>query len=185
MVSILAHPERWALRASRGFSRWRYPVSILAHPERWALRGTAIEQPNPPTGFNPRPPRKVGATMRNRREAVESDVSILAHPERWALPISLCLQRSHVTVSILAHPERWALPAGAVYASRGPGVSILAHPERWALQCRLHRYRPHWPFQSSPTPKGGRYAKEADQCLAVFKFQSSPTPKGGRYSDQP
>ena len=38
-------------------------------------------------------------------------------------------------------------------------------------------------FQSSPTPKGGRYGVSGtlDEMEAVF--QSSPTPKGGRYSE--
>ena len=49
------------------------------------------------------------------------------------------------------------------------------------------------PFQSSPTPKGGRYELEVSIDMEGFQrstpnnrhrclvFQSSPTPKGGRY----
>ena len=36
-VSILAHPERWALRQRRRDVQPHAEVSILAHPERWAL----------------------------------------------------------------------------------------------------------------------------------------------------
>ena len=87
-VSILAHPERWALLIWNGLrdnaklfqssptpKGGRYSpanswytgtkrVSILAHPERWALLGR----------------RRGGGGM--------SDVSILAHPERWALRLT-------------------------------------------------------------------------------------------------
>ena len=37
-------------------------VSILAHPERWALPGAVFVRPEL-LCFNPRPPRKVGATL--------------------------------------------------------------------------------------------------------------------------
>ncbi len=134
-VSILAHPERWALRRSGlpratlsvfqssptpkggrynqnlALEEGYYAVSILAHPERWALRRPAPTRRAAGPGFNPRPPRKVGATE--------------VHPGQGA---GAC-------VSILAHPERWALP---VIAVDNPGLLV---------------------FQSSPTPKGGRYAR--------------------------
>ena len=41
-VSILAHPERWALRSVVPFLYRFHPVSILAHPERWALQRAMI-----------------------------------------------------------------------------------------------------------------------------------------------
>ena len=92
------------------------------------------------------------------------------------------------------------------WTRRTTGVSILAHPERWALRALFATGA--WGqegFQSSPTPKGGRYAalKRAPALRRCFnprpprkvgatssavphtqsfgKFQSSPTPKGGRY----
>ena len=37
-------------------------------------------------------------------------------------------------------------------------------------------------FQSSPTPKGGRYRICQPGEWDTFLFQSSPTPKGGRYA---
>ncbi len=36
-------------------------------------------------------------------------------------------------------------------------------------------------FQSSPAPKGGRYALTVYDVLFDIEFQSSPAPKGGRY----
>ena len=60
-------------------------------------------------------------------------------------------------------------------------VSILAHPERWALldpHVVIMRVRM---FQSSPTPKGGRYFRDRGIDTTIALFQSSPTPKGGRY----
>ena len=39
------------------------------------------------------------------------------------------------------------------------GVSILAHPERWALHAYLIFFITPSLFQSSPTPKGGRYRR--------------------------
>ena len=59
--------------------------------------------------FNPRPPRKVGATLSLALFFMSSTVSILAHPERWALPWRLVDDVYLRHVSILAHPERWAL----------------------------------------------------------------------------
>ena len=36
-------------------------------------------------------------------------------------------------------------------------------------------------FQSSPSPKTGRYINIANSLVAFIKFQSSPSPKTGRY----
>ena len=60
-------------------------------------------------------------------------------------------------------------------------VSILAHPERWALPLAKFPRNTVNKFQSSPTPKGGRYYKPRHRRSRPTLFQSSPTPKGGRY----
>ena len=85
-------------------------------------------------------------------------VSILAHPERWALR-SMAFRPipAYQLVSILAHPERWALHGLRVRDRTECDVSILAHPERWALRADGGRFKRISLFQSSPTPKGGRY----------------------------
>ena len=36
-------------------------------------------------------------------------------------------------------------------------------------------------FQSSPTPRGGRYFESFNARGLASRFQSSPTPRGGRY----
>jgi len=61
-VSILTHPEGWALHIIYVLAEYRKSVSILTHPEGWALQDV------PPTDVTPR------------------EVSILTHPEGWALP---------------------------------------------------------------------------------------------------
>ena len=103
----------------------------------------------------------MGATLLDGVHAVGPGVSILAHPERWALPVPLGGLVAHdcssCSVSILAHPERWALPAKEDPTVVDVLVSILAHPERWALLDTFRRNVALSMFQSSPTPKGGRY----------------------------
>ena len=84
-VSILAHPERWALQLKVQCELGSIAVSILAHPERWALLFASIIP--------------LALVL----------VSILAHPERWALRAIKRLRSDGSIVSILAHPERWAL----------------------------------------------------------------------------
>ena len=207
-------------------------------------------------GFNPRPPRKVGATARHSQTAWSTDVSILAHPERWALHVIAPTSTNLIRVSILAHPERWALRPIPHRRGRGVRVSILAHPERWALRDRRHSWRWGWLvsilahperwalhgrlchsnrslscfnprpprkvgatwrcddqvgqgqcFNPRPPRKVGatvvtdvpddadkvsilahpeRWALQSCGCTSgiMFTFQSSPTPKGGRYDVQ-
>ena len=84
-------------------------------------------------------------------------------------------------------------------------VSILAHAEARALQAFIDGNIDRFQFQSSPTPKRGRYVVDGQRCRleAVVSilahaearalhtserdagepvsFQSSPTPKRGRY----
>jgi len=65
--------------------------------------------------------------------------------------------------------------------ARLKAVSILAHAEARALRrddrtpCRVKK------FQSSPTPKRGRYTSKRFYRRTGSMFQSSPTPKRGRY----
>uniref|UniRef100_E6QQF7 Uncharacterized protein n=1 Tax=mine drainage metagenome TaxID=410659 RepID=E6QQF7_9ZZZZ len=86
-VSILAHPGGWALQANFYCQGGFNSVSILAHPGGWALplsfgvNTLFNEFQSSPTpeggryletnfyrrfqiGFNPRPPRRVGATTK-------------------------------------------------------------------------------------------------------------------------
>ena len=85
-------------------------------------------------------------------------------------------------VSILAHPERWALlwpggNRGVVWVGFNPRpprkVGATGILRGWSVEFAV--------FQSSPTPKGGRYESTIGASRRVREFQSSPTPKGGRY----
>ena len=177
--------------------------------------------------FNPRPPRRAGATGINLSALVFTPVSILAHPEGRALQRRLCnpwmpyrfqssptpkggryYQKITFVDVIESFNPRPPRRAGATpwYACNALdiNVSILAHPEGRALPSSARALTALRWFQSSPTPKGGRYeAKRAVYCAvrcfnprpprragatqlnAAFAtadmFQSSPTPKGGRY----
>jgi len=85
------------------------------------------------SGFNPRPPRRTGATVARQVPGLVNPVSILARPEGRAL-------RSRV-----ARAAAWST------------VSILARPEGRALPARSRRTHTYSRFQSSPAPKDGRY----------------------------
>ena len=204
-VSILAHPERWALlrklqttvrdvvfqssptpKGGRYWEPWTRHwitrVSILAHPERWALPSTSTASLAKAHCFNPRPPRKVGATGRRMRCWRDGACFNPRPPRKVGATTGRNYNDGNTPVSILAHPERWALPPGAGPYFAPTHVSILAHPERWALLFTgwLNRQK-SLSFQSSPTPKGGRYPLTTNCRFGRRVFQSSPTPKGGRY----
>ena len=205
-VSILAHPERWALRCAR-FVVGAEKVFQSSPTRKVGATMGCISYDRQTHSFNPRPPRKVGATVFEFRDECRRRVSILAHPERWALPagpgstprgrpgfnprpprkvgataVYPVFHRVEL-VSILAHPERWALPGSLMSLSFPYRVSILAHPERWALRGRnSERYCDDRCFNPRPPRKVGateavRHLRGVPRC-----FQSSPTPKGGRYT---
>ena len=91
-------------------------------------------------------------------------------------------QDVYLDVSILAHPERWALHTGIQHAVVHLHVSILAHPERWALRGPIHvRSGLLSCFNPRPPRKVGATSIMAPFVAGCRVFQSSPTPKGGRY----
>ena len=131
--------------------------------------------------FNPRPPRKVGATEERAELPSPVYVSILAHPERWAL---LCISSTNITTSVF---QSSPTPKGGRYGGRRvePHGFLLFQSSPTPKGGRYAR-RPGGPgwekvFQSSPTPKGGRYLAKSGTATGYTRFQSSPTPKGGRY----
>jgi len=180
-VSILAHPEGRALHPKASGSNNHRQVSILAHPEGRALPmafnlgGQLFRFQSSPTpkggryaacqklctqqcGFNPRPPRRAGATWRSGHRQPDVLVSILAHPEGRALLLALRPSATRRTGFNPRPPRR----AGAT--------------REWLRHgCKRNG------FQSSPTPKGGRYLLTRRSVSTRKRFQSSPTPKGGRY----
>jgi len=102
-------------------------------------QGTPVRWPC----FNPRPPRKVGATHPQSSRCDVCHVSILAHLVRWALRQRLPHRGLGVHVSILAHLVRWALQTLNEEVGMLDLVSILAHLVRWALHMIDRRRTDH------------------------------------------
>ena len=158
-VSILAHLARWALRAGGKDEGITLRVSILAHLARWALQARSARLCLPVPCFNPRPPRKVGATSISSSlgtDATRFQSSPTSQGGRYETAKGV--QRYDLDVSILAHLARWALHALIPISSLIAVVSILAHLARWALRRQTARKKGKTMFQSSPTSQGGRYA---------------------------
>ena len=106
---------------------------------------------------NPHPVRKLGAMQGAGKTTFIEHVPILTQSENWAL--SQGADMSWLTWRSNPHPVR---KLGAIRKS----LNLLTLP-MW--------------FQSSPSPKTGRYA--CNCCFFAFSatFQSSPSPKTGRY----
>ena len=85
-VSILAHLARWALQKRQHELRRYY--GFQSSPTSQGGRYAVMSTPSNLEGcFNPRPPRKVGATQLAASWDEIVGVSILAHLARWALPV--------------------------------------------------------------------------------------------------
>ena len=108
-VSILARPEGRALRSS---GKVCSPIcAFQSSPAPKGGRYVALERcVRQFVRFNPRPPRRAGATSGDSGRDGMSDVSILARPEGRALPQVKTRVRVFFVVSILARPEGRALP---------------------------------------------------------------------------
>ena len=112
------------------WERWNVP--ILTQSENWALwyhAMSAILQ----LRSNPHPVRKLGAMQRKISDRPEWLVPILTQSENWALLI-----------------HKWLLDNQRL-------VPILTQSENWALFPFLMVITPRSLFQSSPSPKTGRY----------------------------
>ncbi len=157
LVSILAHPERWALPSSSSVSTGLCCVSILAHPERWALRSRCRDQrvtrtrfnPRPPRevgattpasevirrvdGFNPRPPREVGATIRGTNGTSSTRAFQSSPTPRGGRYRLQSLRRPGFACFNPRPPREVGATGSGPLSGAVRGVSILAHPERWAL----------------------------------------------------
>ena len=201
------HLERWALRCgllagrlviwfqssptSKGgrysFSCWSSScgsgVSILAHLERWALRRSSQEYESHESCFNPRPPRKVGATvfLVGLHPVVQGfQSSPTSKGGRYVVQVKNTKVMS--LVSILAHLERWALLSGG--GGQGGGRSgFNPRPPRKVGATHhaadIHQSRDR--FNPRPPRKVGATFQCLGYGIHVFEFQSSPTSKGGRY----
>src|SRR5947208_3645426 len=106
--------------------------------------------------FNPRPPRRAGATDIGFRERQDLRVSILARPEERALHFFIAARRlGVVVVSILARPEARALPFAPIGSVQ------------------------HSMFQSSPAPKSGRYRQPGSATCKRVCFNPRPPRRAG------
>ena len=187
-VSILAHPERWALHVPcHGISA---PIRFQSSPTPKGGRYDRTPyQPGHVTCFNPRPPRKVGATSRKFCHfCARISVSILAHPERWALRWPGWQNVSSPT------PLLWvAITSNRCFNPRPPRKVGATFNALEPLDAVLPKFQgpprkvgatPHCGptmFQSSPTPKGGRYrvAPRGFRRPCVFGFNPRPPRKVG------
>ena len=98
------------------------------------------------------------------------------------------LQRFFVSIGyvpILTQSENWALSEVIAIASQVTSHTCSnPHPVRklGAIALLGTAYRDAIEFQSSPSPKTGRYSLRLTRSyLAKREFQSSPSPKTGRY----
>ena len=206
IVSILAHPERWALLNAYAddvvwemFQSSPTPKGGRYHAGLLGLTRTKEFQSSPtPKGgrysgmrtkaslgwsFNPRPPRKVGATGLSRPRWQRESCFNPRPPRKVGATRYLRTDLSSWLSFNPRPPRKVGATMSRVPAPRASHfVSILAHPERWALRGPLcNAVFVNCLFQSSPTPKGGRYVRVGDSAGSAIQFQSSPTPKGGRY----
>ena len=166
--------------------RWFAPagsivVSILAHLAKWALHRVPRFVSPFDFRFNPRPPRKVGATQQGKRVQTIIE-SFNPRPPRKVGATKTSARLANLSfVSILAHLAKWALQFNVGSPGRFLIVSILAHLAKWALQCYEHGKSNAYKFQSSPTSQSGRYMQKLQSGTSRFLFQSSPTSQSGRY----
>ena len=113
---------------------------------------------------------------------VTDSVPILTQSENWALLTISKAVSNYAQVPILTQSENWALFHHLAIFERQTLVPILTQSENWALEWLpvAIAYQIAL-FQSSPSPKTGRYQSLAHSQLAAMQFQSSPSPKTGRY----
>ena len=129
--------------------------------------------------FNPRPPRKVGATGQCEYMGHAARVSILAHLARWALLVTPTMNhRSHsFQSSPTSQGGRYCEMAGARDSSRSfnprPPRKVGATPPIALWEQHLAR------FQSSPTSQGGRYEEPDGTMTAYYGFNPRPPRKVG------
>ena len=124
-------------------------------------------------GFNPRPPRKVGATRCWGQWWRVYRVSILAHLERWALQVTRVangegyeFQSSPTSKGRRYRPSRPSDPPQNGFNPRPP--------RKGALHLPTHSPSDPGLFQSSPTSKGGRYGAGLEvrqRVLNPFRHQ--------------
>ena len=156
-VSILAHLARWALRLRVPPSRSavRFQSSPTSQGGRYGRHGKSSALAS---SFNPRPPRKVGATP----DSVRVDQLLKSFNPRPPRKVGATVDRAPRALALTRFNPRPPRKVGATRPRRHSAyqgsVSILAHLARWALQPSCKAFPTHAMFQSSPTSQGGRYS---------------------------
>ena len=107
--------------------------------------------------FNPRPPRRAGATADDLVMLNARLVSILARPEGRALLVRGFYPAAQAVFQSSPAPKGGRYWVYGLWAIKSIKVSILARPEGRALRTGWTTCEPAELFQSSPAPKGGRY----------------------------
>ena len=180
IVSILARPGGRALPEQR----------IISDADRMFQSSPAPEDGRYPIvlngatyyiRFNPRPPRRTGATANLRRNSTgKSSFQSSPAPEdgryQW---------RSHREPDGESFnprpPRRTGATGRASFCATLADVSILARPGGRALRSGSPLCGTIWSFQSSPAPEDGRYGMRCPLLHEFQRFQSSPAPEDGRY----
>ena len=132
--------------------------------------------------FNPRPPRKVGATPELRR-FVPPHIGFNPRPPR-KVGATFCPPIGASLWWFQSSPTSKGGRYVVKFVFRSFRFRFNPRPPRkvGATWTRRANYSGGSMFQSSPTSKGGRYPEASVISVAETVFQSSPTSKGGRYA---
>ena len=180
LVSILAHPEGWALPPfNRQGERCGYMFQSSPIPKdgRYSLAMFALRLV---WRFNPRPSRRMGATGDHRNCRGVACFNPRPSRRMGATSCSMHAAFSHECFNPRPSRRMGATSIGALPLVRTQ-VSILAHPEGWALRNSERRYSCR-SVCFNPRPSRRMGATSAGTHIASSTmFQSSPIPKDGRY----
>ena len=117
-------------------------VPILTQSENWALSQSQSQSPEEEFQSSPSPKTGRYTTLSN----------FLARL---------------TTVPILTQSENWALLRMLYGLKPSKGVPILTQSENWALLGTFDKFgSDEWMFQSSPSPKTGRY--KPNRCIPTL-----------------
>ena len=128
--------------------------------------------------FNPRPPRKVGATTERRSKPEAIAVSILAHLARWALRRGLPNTRIHEAFQSSPTSQGGRYIPHQLFVELC-GVSILAHLARWALRPQIDVTHGDDSFNPRPPRKVGATISRRISFMSASSFNPRPPRKVG------
>ena len=124
-------------------------------PRRTGATLSSLPRSSFSTGFNPRPPRRTGATFRNGAPPRNRRVSILARPGGRALPLARFARACPDMFQSSPAPEDGRYRPRRQHVRHTPQVSILARPGGRALRRSGTRSRTVWGFNPRPPRRTG------------------------------